>query len=341
MIRIFIDTNKYLDFYRASDHSLVTLNSLISLIESKKIELILPKQVIDEFTRDKDLVFKEFIERNFYQINTPGFLKGNKKISGINNSIDKIKKEYQKKFYSPRSKINVTLKKIFLLANKIEEHVEILQCAYFRTLRRNPPRKDNSSFGDAIIWETLLKNFFDQDIVIISGDGDFSSEIDKNQINPYLKKEWSEHSKKNIRLYTNLGLFINEQSDKKKPIRKETIQEENYLNSIVTSPGHTQLFMSSGLNPNVVSLSGDPFLLGSQQDNYLRGATVNDGYCTCCGEKYSQLSGATAIMGRCNDCSDFLSVGKKCQSCGKHYHDSSTEIYMTFENKCRGCRKNI
>lgn len=340
-MRILIDTNKYLDFYRASDHSLIVLNSLISLIEGKKIELILPKQVFDEFTRDKDLVFKEFIEQNFYQIKTPGFLKGNKKINKVNNSIEKIKKEYQKKFYSPRSKINITFKKLFLLANKIEEPMEILQLAYFRTLRKNPPRKDNSSFGDAIIWETLLRNFPDQDMVIISGDGDFSSEIDKNQINPYLKKEWSEHSKKSIRLFTNLGLFVNEQSGKKKPIKKETIQEENYLSSMVISPNSARLFMPNSLNTNMVSLSDSPFLFRSQQDNYLRVATVSDSYCICCGEKYNQLSGTMTVLGRCNNCSNFSSLGKKCQSCGKHYHDSDVEIYTAFDNKCGECRKNI
>ena len=229
------------------------------------------------------------------------------------------------------------------MANKIEEPIEILQRAYFRTLRRNPPRKDNSSFGDAIIWETLLKNFLDQDIVIISGDGDFSSEIDKNQINPYLKKEWSEQSKKSIKLYTNLGLFINEQSGKKKPITKETIQEENYLNSRIISPSSAQLFMSGGLNSSVVSLSGNPFPLSSPQDNYLRVGAVDDSYCTCCGKKYTQLSAAMSAFGRCNNCGDspisaLSSIGKKCQSCGKHYHDSGAEIYMAFDNKCRECR---
>jgi len=42
--------------------------------------------------------------------------------------------------------------------------------------------------------------------------------------------------RKTIKLYTNLGFFINEKSGKKKPIKKETIQEENYLNAFASHP---------------------------------------------------------------------------------------------------------
>ena len=185
-MRIFIDTNKYLDFYRASDHSLSRLDTLVDLISKNKVEVIVPEQVYSEFLRDKEIVYQEFVKSNFIEIKIPGFLKGDKAIYRVNKSIEKIKLNYDKKFFSTKSKINQTFKKFFEAAGIVNETPEIVQRAYFRTLKGNPPRKGNRSFGDAIIWETLLEKFSDKELVIVSGDGDWSSEINKSVINPFL-----------------------------------------------------------------------------------------------------------------------------------------------------------
>lgn len=361
-MKILIDTNIYLNFFRRQgEQSLILLDSLISFAdienEKYKFDILLPKQIEDEYWRKKQEVVDEHIlllnEELEAKIPLPLFLESFKKSRDLKSTAKKfnaLKKEviqeYKKRTTNPSSEINKKINKLFSLSIKIEEEENILQKAYFRTLKGNPPKKGEKSFGDAIIWEMILKNHNDDDLIIISGDGDYSEKHNSAELHRYLEREWISKSKKDIKLYTNLGLFINEQSGKKKPIKKETIQEENYLNSlnsVVVSPSLAHhLLVSDGLNTSMASLSSSPFLIRSEQDNYLRLATtINTSYCTCCGEKYSQSNGSVAILGRCNDCSDFLSVGKKCQSCGKHYHDSSTEIYLAFDNKCRECRKRI
>lgn len=335
-MKIFIDTNKYLDFYRASDHSLVVINTLIDLIEAGKVELIVPKQVSDEFLRDKDLIFNNFVQENFKKINIPGFLSGDKKISRVNLVINKIKLDYEKKFYSPKSKINIAFKKLFSLSITKEENTEILCLAHYRTLRGNPPRKDNRSFGDAIIWETLLKHFSNEDIAIISGDGDFSSEINKLQINPFLKEEWFSKHKKRAILYPSLGKFINEITKDKNKIKKEVIEEEASLG--VFNTDNIRLWSNqNNIILNQESQNVFPLTLSSISANT---------YCQCCG-KAIENNGILSIYtnNKCKDCSDLFSVPKNCGKCGKHFHESysSTSISLNqiylYGSLCPDCKK--
>lgn len=338
-MRIFIDTNKYLDFYRASDHSLIVLKILIGLIESGKIELILPRQVLNEFIRDKDVIFNSFIQENFRDIKTPGFLSGeNKKISKVNDSINKIKADYEKKFYSPRSKINIALKKVFSLAVKENENMETLSFAQYRTLRGNPPRKGNNSFGDAIIWETLLSHYVDQDIIIISGDSDFSSDRDKSQIHPFLKDEWFERGGKKVELFQSLGQFINQMTKSKTKIKKEVIEEETSLSTIHYWPNQLQntLLTGTDLGSQPISLSniGLSAIYGQQS-------------CQCCGKILNNPLHMFSLNNRCSDCSDVFSTPRNCGKCGKHFHESylSTayriEPMLNFTNAhiCPDCKK--
>lgn len=349
-MRIFIDTNKYLDFYRASDHSLVILEKLIELINLKKIEVILPKQVIDEFERDKDIIFKNFTEENFKEIKTPGFLSGkNQKIKNVNKGINSIKVDYEKKFYNKKSKINILLKKIFDLSIRPDEEKEILTLAHYRTLRGNPPRKGNQSFGDAIIWETLLDKFSDKDLVIISGDNDFSSDDgNKSKIHPFLKKEWFSKNKRTVDLMNNLGQFIN-QMTKNDTITKDVIEEEIFV-------GYQNRNLV--INDGVLSVLDHSFL---KQENTLSGMIGNNNFefnqkCVCCGDFIkNQIVYSTST--RCNKCSDIFSTPKNCTKCGRHFHESyfspfSSTSYnlstsnqllssenISLQNFCPDCKK--
>ena len=109
---------------------------------------------------------------------------------------------------------------------------------------------------------------------------------------------------------------------------------------MATSSGSPQLMMSGVLNPNLTSLSGGSFLLGSQQDNPLK-VSVGDNYCACCGETYNQLIGRGVVLGRCSNCSDFMSVAKKCDICKKHFHESYMSSSIMVGNRCNECRNKI
>lgn len=338
---VFIDTNKYLDLYRGSSLSLNRFNALIKLIEDKKIEIIIPKQVLDEFYRDKEIVYKSFIKDNFKLITIPGFWTKKKEISKINSSIKKIEENYRKNLFNPKSKVNISSTRLFSIANIPLEEKEILDLAYYRTLRRNPPRKDNNSFGDAIIWETLLRNFSNKDLIIISGDGDFSSEIDQTAINPFLKQEWFSKKKKKLTLRTNLAEFILDITKDKKVITEETIREEEALDKFGIESmriSDTSRMISAG-TISVGNIGDIGIGLGRIADGNANSVHYSSYFsnekCACCGKEYvSDTIMGYGLTNRCKDCQNFISVVKNCRKCGKHFHSITGS-----ENLCPNCSK--
>lgn len=344
-MKIIIDTNIYLNFYRLDGgQSLEMLKNLNKFIESGKFKLILLKQIEDEFIRNKNsnsaiygdhiLNFQKGLEVEF---RIPYLIKSSKKIEQIKNTIKKLKilkeeavEDYKNRVFNPGSKINQQLNKLFSQASRTTESDLILQHARFRTLRGNPPRKNNVSFGDAIIWETILDQCVDDDLIIISGDGDFESEIECGEMHELLSAEWKRKTEKNLTLYKELGSFINKYSEKKKkPIEKETIEEEDRLNSMFT--------ISSAYIPL------------SEQENY-RGIALGEGLnliggkskCSCCGAQINSLSSSSLLsLDKCDNCrgsNGVLSLGHTCSKCGKHYHHSITSIYMD-NGRCDECQK--
>jgi hypothetical protein len=58
MLRLLVDTCVWLDMAKDYRHQ-STLAALEQLIESSEVSLVLPKQTVDEFTRNKDRIIKE------------------------------------------------------------------------------------------------------------------------------------------------------------------------------------------------------------------------------------------------------------------------------------------
>jgi len=329
-LRIFVDTNIYLDFYRASEHSLNTLMAIIKLIKDDDVELILPKQVVSEFTRDKEIVYKEFVGQNFSNIKDPGFV-DSRQIDKLNKLLDKIKKDYQKKFFNPRSKINTGIKELFDFAIVPEETSEILDMAYYRTLRGNPPRKNNNSFGDAVIWETLLKYFSDKDLIIVSRDGDFSSELHKKEIHTFLKNEWNHIKNKRVSLSDSLGEVINKIT-RKETVKKEAIQEEKKYSEYVSASRISELAnLAGGLNLNQ-GISQSHFAFVSDIGSASKVSLLGERVCECCGKKLESYS----ALNRCYGCLSKVMVN--CSKCGKSFFSDSFNI--TGQYICPDCSGN-
>jgi PIN domain-containing protein len=273
MKRILIDTNILLNFYRfhKEGQSFDMIDNLMDLIEKNKIDLLLPRQIKNEFYRDKYIVaniYKKDLEiLNKKKIATPAFIKKSKDVIELNKTQNKLKslskkiiKEYEKRILNSRSKINSKINKLFNVAINIDDSPEILQRAYFRTLRRDPPRKDNNSFGDAIIWESVLDNYIDEDLTIISNDGDFASEINNREISEFLLDEWRGKTKNKLSLCRSLGEYINKQT-KKITIKPVVIEEEKMLNFVETGTPLGYLSTSSigslGSDEKFLNIRGD------------------------------------------------------------------------------------
>ncbi|NQU99213.1 MAG: DUF4935 domain-containing protein [Parcubacteria group bacterium] len=352
-MKIILDTNIYLNFYRLNGgQSLEMLKNINQFIEDGKFKLILPRQIEDEFVRNKNsrggiygdhiLNFQKGLE---VELKIPYLIKSSQKIEQIKNTVKRLKglkekavEDYKNRVFNPNSKINQQLNKLFSRANRPTETDAILQHAWFRTLRGNPPRKNNSSFGDAIIWETILDQCLDDDLILISGDGDFASEIESSKMHELLEAEWKQKTEKKLNLYKKLGIFINERSKKKKkPIKKETIEEEDRLNSIFTASSH--IVSSKPEDRYGVVMSGG-VKLGEEDPSYMAVSGISGkNKCSCCGAQINSTD-PWNILGsnKCDNCKESFSPSYTCSKCGRHFHSGITSIN---NGKCDKCQHKI
>ncbi len=169
---IFIDSNIYYGLFSDSeDYSDDILKLIEKLVSKAGIVLLLPQQVKDEVTRDRmtkwwpashsTLVSKltsldkkiEKLDLDYKNYSAAKKLGSEieREKGKINKKINSIKKQY----LSTRSRSNVRLKKLFKIAQIVEEDPEIIQNAIFRREKGNPPN-DSNKLGDKIIWESLL-----------------------------------------------------------------------------------------------------------------------------------------------------------------------------------------
>lgn len=354
MKKVFIDTNIYLNFFRRADSPISYLDKLYALIERGEIEVVFTRQVHDEFYRDVDVVKHQTIERletykkgSGKEIKIPHLLRGVvdqkgivKYYDAIHNKIDKAIDSYKKKVDNPRSQINIKLKKIMDESKIVEHSRGLLLKAYYRTLKGNPPRKNDHSFGDAINWECFLENFADDELVIISGDGDFESFSHKGKIDDFLKHEWEECSDQPLSFYTTLGEFINA-AYKEDVVEEEEIEIEEEIGQ--------ELKVAKGIDYAVESDEGISYMRKSPvfSNNIIVGdnsigtsAVATDGIswfgqrtCEKCGKILDGINSFSTDP-LCQECKSLSLFKRHCIYCGKEIDDFSTSMI------CGDCSKS-
>ena len=77
----------------------------------------------------------------------------------------------------------------------------------------NPPGK-RQSLGDTINWIVLLNEVpEDEDIHVVSADGDYFSKMDDRAPHPFLKREWREKHGGELHVYRTLSALLKEHFD--------------------------------------------------------------------------------------------------------------------------------
>ncbi|NOH22556.1 PIN domain-containing protein [Vibrio europaeus] len=216
-MNVFIDTNIYFTFYNLSSESIEELKKALILHKEKKITLWLPELIINEFWRNRageiGRLTKDFKKNIALQI--PQLVLADDKspeLIEIQRQLNKTKSEIarnlEEKILSETLDADIAVKEIFEASNRLDNDDSLIDKSITRFDLGNPPGK-NGSYGDAVNWESLLKHLpDDEDLYVISNDGDYYSPVDTNGINEYLSHEWKTKKDSDVIAYRRLSQFI-------------------------------------------------------------------------------------------------------------------------------------
>ena len=219
-MNIFIDTNVLLNLYHLSGPDLDELKKIIKLHQTAQIKIHLPKQVKDEFYRNRERVVKESIElfdKSKASSSLPNMTRTHERISELrsiqeafNQLVKDIKADVMLQAIDGKLKADELIEVLFdqFIDSLINE--EVIKKAKNRHEIGNPPGKKDG-LGDAINWEWLLDSVPDhEDLNIVSGDGDFESELNPGFIKDFLQREWRSTKNSEVRLFKGLPELLKE-----------------------------------------------------------------------------------------------------------------------------------
>ena len=188
MTKIFIDTNIFLDMYRANIQK--DIKTIMQFLYQNKKYFITTEQSINEFLRNRRKVLNEALDdfkkkTNIDNGNTT-FLRSLASFKKYDDSLKKFQEqkkniieEIKDKIENPQNDdVFSKFKKLCKADNVILLSDEIIDSAIRRKFAGNPPMSDKKTCCDEIIWESLLSHETEQkeDLIIVSNDGTFSDD---------------------------------------------------------------------------------------------------------------------------------------------------------------------
>ncbi len=222
---LFVDTNIWLDFYRARTEAGL---KLLEHLDRVADNIIVTSQLEMEFKKNRHAAMVEGMgELKLSQaLARPGLFSNAKEIRAIESSqkkadtrVKKLKERYAKALTSPavHDPVYKVCQRIFhkadtlVLTRNMPERRAIRRRALRRFLLGYPPRKRNdTSMGDAFNWEWMLEcaNRRSAELVIVSRDADYGTIFEgKGYPNDHLVQEFRERvsRKRNLLLYGKLS----------------------------------------------------------------------------------------------------------------------------------------
>lgn len=188
MTKIFIDTNIFLDMYRANIQK--DIKTIMQFLYQNKKYFITTEQSVNEFLRNRRKVLNEalddFKKKTNIDNGTTTFLRSLASFKKYDDSLKKFQEqkkniieEIKDKIENPQNDdVFSKFKKLCKADNVILLSDEIIDSAIRRKFAGNPPMSDKKTCCDEIIWESLLSHETEQkeDLIIVSNDGTFSDD---------------------------------------------------------------------------------------------------------------------------------------------------------------------
>lgn len=285
MIKIFIDTNIYLNFYNNSSiHYQKLLHPLIEIKDS----IFITEQIVNEVNRNKLEVackcFEDFYKMlGIKKVNLPNHFDDKKKsvTSELNEekeSIIEMEEQYKKKFNDyvhsilskimrSEDKVSKTLNDIFKRASKPTN--EQIEKAKVRKCKGNPPGKIKDPIGDELSWIQLLDEFDSEtELWIVTTDTDFYSKYgNKLLLNSFLYNELrikiNNHEPKVI-VFDNLTTSL--EKYKIKQPQKVSLPDKEELDKIRSEESSSNTYIAAlKIQQNINDIFNSPTMIELQR----------------------------------------------------------------------------
>lgn len=221
-LHVFIDTNVFLNFYSFPEDKSSVLEALLNVLGPGKINLHLPKQVEDEFWRNRETkIHAAVVEFRNANLPTavPNHMRGAETAAHYKDAIDAAESARKKLVAHVlglavlgKLEIDTQVTKVFARAVRYPDADPVLAKAVSRMHKGNPPGKVGN-IGDRYNWEMLLEQAPKEDLYIITKDGDFTSVLGALDKNPrpmaFLAKEWAEKAPgRNLYVYSSIQALL-------------------------------------------------------------------------------------------------------------------------------------
>jgi hypothetical protein len=214
---LFLDTNTYLSFYHFSSDDLEELLKLAVLLSQKKLALYLPQQIIDEFRRNRESKIADALRRfkderlsEFPQMckDYPEYETAREALKRYQEAKSRLIEKLRSHATEACLKADKVIEELFKQASVLPITDEILIAARRRADLGNPPGKAGS-LGDALNWECLLANApSEEELILISGDSDYRSPSNDDELSSYLRREWRDAKSAEIAYFTRPSAFF-------------------------------------------------------------------------------------------------------------------------------------
>lgn len=222
---LFVDTNIWLDFYRARNE---TGLALLKHVESVSDKLIVSYQLESEFKKNRQFAIVEGLQelKTPGQISRPGIFSDarasetlSKSMKAADKQVRSLKSRLVKALEDPtrHDPVYQACQRLFhkedalVLTRENKVRHEIRRRAFRRFLHGCPPRKKNdTSIGDAINWEWMIHcaKLQNAELVIVTRDSDYGITYEgRPYLNDHLRQEFSERvsKKREVLLYGRLS----------------------------------------------------------------------------------------------------------------------------------------
>jgi hypothetical protein len=217
-VKVFLDANVLLDFYKVSRSTLTSIKALLILQGHEKVTVLTTSQVQDEVRRNREVTIKTALaefEKDSVGNNIPAMVRElpaakeavalAQQYRKARDAVSRVVREQARSKTLPADQL---IAEMFSTSTQVELDDQLYSKALMRHNLRNPPGK-RESMGDALNWESCLRHCAGGDTLhLVSQDGDYFDPLNADEPYPFLREEFAALKKGKLLAYRTLLDFF-------------------------------------------------------------------------------------------------------------------------------------